>query len=81
MDPELQIDVVSLGLIYDVKVSGSAVRIVMTLTFPGCPYGPMMVEQVRDCATKVEGIESADVEVTFDPPWKPPEDLRAMYGV
>jgi metal-sulfur cluster biosynthetic enzyme len=81
MDPELMMDVVSLGFIYDIKIDGKKAFVTMTLTFPGCPYGPTLVDEIRQKVLKVKGIEKAEVEVTFEPPWEPPKDLRAMYGV
>ena len=80
-DPELNIDVHTLGLIYDVKViDEKSVYVKMTFTTPTCPYGPMLVQEVKQ---KIEDElkSEAEVEITFDPVWKPSEELRALLGV
>lgn len=68
-DPELGLDIVSLGLIYKVKVEASLVKILMTMTFPGCPYGPQLVESAKKEVRKLKGVKVVAVEVTFNPPW------------
>lgn len=70
-DPELGIDLVVLGLIYDVEIDGSHVDAVMSLTSPMCPVAGEIVESAKKAIEGVEGVESADVELTFDPPWTP----------
>ena len=80
-DPELGIDIWTLGLIYNVEVDGSKVVITMTFTTPACPYGPALVEDVKKHVNTIEGITETVVDITFDPPWEPNEDLRAMLGV
>ena len=71
LDPELGLSVVELGMIYGVEVSGATARIRMTLTAPGCPLHDVMVEGVRAAALSVPGVERAEVELVFDPPWTP----------
>ncbi|MBI2208467.1 metal-sulfur cluster assembly factor [Candidatus Woesearchaeota archaeon] len=80
-DPEIGIDVYTLELIYDVKVEDGRVEILMTLTTPMCPYGPMLIEEIRARVRELKGVKEVDVEVTFDPPWQPSEQLRATLGV
>lgn len=82
-DPEIQIDVWSMGLIYklDVNQKTGAVHILMTLTSPMCPYGPMLLEEIRTRLKDEADATDVTIEVTFDPPWKPSEELRAMLGV
>ena len=80
-DPEIGIDVYTLELIYDVRVEDGKVRILMTLTTPMCPYGPMLIEEIRARVSDIKGIKDVDVEVTFNPPWQPSEQLRATLGV
>ena len=80
-DPELQLDIWSLGLIYGVKINGSIVDINMTLTTPFCPYGPQLLEEVEEKLMKVQGVTAVNIELVFDPPWQPSDDLRAMLGV
>ena len=73
MDPELRLGIVDLGLIYgvDVENSGKDVEVRMSLTSPGCPYGPQIVNEVRFVAGSLPGVENADVRVIWDPPWDP----------
>jgi len=73
-DPELGLDVGALGLIYKVRILETKVKILMTLTFPGCPWGPELVEKVKKAVGKVSEGREVDVKVTFDPPW----DLKMM---
>lgn len=80
VDPELDIDVWTLGLIYDHKVKGKNVFVKMTFTSPMCPYGPQMVDEI-ETKLKEAGAETVEVEITFDPPWKPSDELRAILGV
>ena len=71
VDPELNMSIVALGLVYDVAISGSAVRVTMTLTAPGCPLHEVMTDWVRAAVARVPGVESVEVVLTFDPPWTP----------
>ena len=82
-DPEIQMDIWTMGLVYkvDVNVETGVVYILMTLTSPMCPYGQMLIEEVK---TRVKGeAEATEValDITFDPPWKPSDELRMMLGV
>ena len=74
-DPELPIDLWNLGLIYDLKINEEgekfSVDIVMSLTTPGCTMGQHMAEDIKAKVSAMQEIGSVDVEVTFDPPWKP----------
>jgi metal-sulfur cluster biosynthetic enzyme len=70
-DPELGIDLVVLGLIYDIEVDGADVKMVMSLTSPMCPVAGEIVEQAKDAILSVEGVGDVDVDLTFDPPWTP----------
>lgn len=76
LDPELGINIVDLGLVYEVKsetdeLTGERIKIIMTLTTPGCPLGGWFVEQVKEAVSTGLGIEmdKVMVEITFDPPW------------
>ena len=80
-DPEIQIDVWTLELIYNIDVKESAVNIKMTFTTPMCPYGPMLLEEIKARVSELKGVKGVDIEVTFDPPWQPSEQLRATLGV
>jgi len=68
-DPEIPINLVDLGLIYDVKVDDDNVNVVMTLTARGCPAHSFISEQVRQEVAKIAGVKSAHVQVVWDPPW------------
>jgi metal-sulfur cluster biosynthetic enzyme len=71
VDPEIGLDMVSLGLLYGVKVEGPKVQVTMTLTTPACPVGPMFVNAVHQAVMAVPGVSDCDVELTFSPPWDP----------
>ncbi len=79
-DPELNIDIWTLGLIYEIKIENKNVKIVLTFTSPMCPFGPQMVEELKKQILD-SGAEAVSIEVTFSPPWKPSEELREMLGV
>ncbi|MEE4380527.1 MAG: putative Fe-S cluster assembly protein SufT [Pseudomonadales bacterium] len=68
-DPEIPVNLVDLGLIYDCEVEGDRVSIRMTLTAPGCGMGPVLVDDVKYRVGKVPGVETVDVDLVFDPPW------------
>lgn len=70
-DPELGIDLVVLGLIYDIEVEEADVKMVMSLTSPMCPVAGEIVEQAKEAILSVDGVETAEVELTFNPPWTP----------
>ena len=71
-DPEIALNVVDLGLIYDIVIlDNRIVNIIMTLTFPGCPYGPALIVDVENAVKSMDGVEKVDVEVVWDPQWDP----------
>ena len=73
-DPEMRLSIVDLGLIYDVTIlDNRIVNVFMTLTTPGCPYGPQIMQSVETEVGKIEGVEKVDVELIWDPPWDPAE--------
>ena len=82
-DPELHMNIVHLGLIYDVTVDQDKVNVKMTLTSPGYPNGPFLIHQVKDTAQSLKGIKEVKVEVVWDPPWGPDkmtEEVRLELG-
>ena len=79
-DPEIGLDIWTLGLVYAISVKGKDAKIKMTFTSPLCPYGQMLVLEVRKEVQNI-GYKDVDVEVVFDPPWKPSKEVRAMLGV
>ena len=70
-DPEIPINVVDLGLIYDVQVDEDVVHVKMTLTARGCPMAGFIAENVKKKLEEIEGVKKAEVEVVWDPPWTP----------
>lgn len=70
-DPEIPINVVDLGLVYGVKVEGSKAKIDLTLTSIGCPLAGELVAQVHQAAGTVDGIDEAEVNLVWSPPWTP----------
>lgn len=68
-DPEIRTNIVDLGLIYDVKISGSQVSIKMTLTSPNCPASPEIKNNVVIAAKALKGVGDVDLELVWDPPW------------
>ena len=70
-DPELGLDLVVLGLVYDIDVEDDAVKARISLTSPMCPVAGQIVEDAKQAIEGVEGVKSAEVELTFDPPWTP----------
>ena len=71
IDPELGLDFVELGLIYEIDVDGSSVHVTFTLTSPGCPIGPQVSEQIEEFVSELEGVESVDSTMVFTPAWTP----------
>ncbi len=81
-DPEIQIDVWTLGLVYDINIKKNKdVDIVMTFTTPMCPYGPVLLDDVYKKVSSIKGIGKVKIDLTFDPMWKPSDELRAMLGL
>lgn len=83
-DPELNLDIVVLGLIYDLDIQDDHVHLRMSLTSPMCPVADQLVEDARSKIQEVEGVAAADVELTFDPPWTPDRMdpmIRATLGL
>ena len=71
IDPEMGIDIVALGLIYDVRIEGARVFIKMTLTMRGCPMHDSIIGGVRLVLLNLDGVDDVDVETVWDPPWSP----------
>ena len=83
-DPELDMNIVDLGLVYDVDVDeGGLVRINMTLTSPGCPAGPMITNDIYKVVRALEGVKDVDIDIVWEPYWTPDRidpKIRAMMG-
>ena len=84
-DPELNLDLVVLGLVYDIDVQeGGRVDVRISLTSPMCPVAGQIVEDAKNAVLGVEGVEDAEVQLTFDPPWTPDRIaplIRASLGL
>jgi metal-sulfur cluster biosynthetic enzyme len=83
IDPELGLDFVELGLIYDVAVDGGNVSVTYTLTSPGCPIGPQVAEQIEEFVSELDGVSDVQSAMTFSPPWTPErmsEDAKFALG-
>src|SRR5690606_15720117 len=83
-DPELGLDLVVLGLVYDIDIEGPVVKTTISLTSPLCPVAGEIVEQARQAVAAVEGVEESEVQLTFDPPWTPERIsplIRASLGL
>jgi len=83
-DPELDLDLVVLGLVYAIEVADSHVRASISLTSPYCPVAGQIVDDAKAAILAVEGVESAEVELTFNPPWSPERIdplIRASLGL
>lgn len=70
-DPEIPVNIVDLGLVYNVSLDEGRARVRMTLTAPGCPAADYLLSQVRSVVERVPGVTGAEVEVVWDPPWTP----------
>jgi metal-sulfur cluster biosynthetic enzyme len=83
-DPELGMDIVELGLLYDVEVEGPKVRVIHSLTSMGCPAGPMIQEDIHSTVESVfPEIQNVEIELTWDPPWTPErmsDDAKFILG-
>jgi metal-sulfur cluster biosynthetic enzyme len=83
IDPELGLDFVELGLIYEVEVEDGEVFVTFTLTSPGCPIGPQVSEQIEEFVAELDGVSNVYPKMTFSPPWTPDmmsEDAKFALG-
>jgi metal-sulfur cluster biosynthetic enzyme len=71
IDPELGLDFVELGLIYEVEIEDGEVFVTFTLTSPGCPIGPQVGEQIEEFVSELDGVTRVYPKMTFSPPWTP----------
>ena len=84
LDPELHINVADLGLIYNINVNKNNVSILMTLTFPGCPLGSIIHEEIKEKVGSIKEVGKVDLKITFDPPWdlsKISEEAKLELGI
>ena len=83
IDPEIGCNIVDLGLVYSVAISEQSVKVIMSLTTPGCPMHESIAWGVRNALLQLDGVTDVDVEIVWDPPWHPAmmtEVGRAMTG-
>lgn len=85
IDPEIGLDVVSLGLVYDVDISEEGtVDVKMTMTTPGCPLAMMITTDAKNILETIDGVKTANVQLVWDPPWSPDmmdPEVRARLGI
>jgi metal-sulfur cluster biosynthetic enzyme len=83
IDPELGLDFVELGLVYEIEVDGADVNITFTLTSPGCPIGPQVSDQMKEFVSELDGVNNVTPSMTFTPAWTPDlmsEDAKFALG-
>ena len=84
-DPELQISIMELGLVYDVEIEDGNVKVIYTLTSPACPLGPVIDGQIHDVLLDMPGVKEVDTEMTLTPPWDPrihaSDDVKMQLGI
>ncbi|MEO9254646.1 MAG: metal-sulfur cluster assembly factor [Tepidiformaceae bacterium] len=84
-DPEIQMGIVELGLVYDVSYDNGEVLVTMTLTSPGCPLGPVIRGEVYAKLREIPAVKDVDVQIVWNPPWDPrtmaSEDVRMALGI
>jgi metal-sulfur cluster biosynthetic enzyme len=83
IDPELGVNIVDLGLVYDVLIDDGSVVVVMTLTTPGCPLAGFMEDEIHRCLSQFPQVRAAEVEIVWDPPWDPElmsDEAREQLG-
>jgi metal-sulfur cluster biosynthetic enzyme len=83
-DPELNLSIIDLGLVYEIAVDGGDVHVQMTLTSPGCPSGAEIISDAQKALEAMEGVTAADVELVWSPYWTPERidpKVRAYLGL
>ena len=85
IDPELGINIVDLGLVYEARRDGAVARVRMTMTTPACPMGPYLTDEVRHALTTlVGGVQEVEIDLVFEPRWSPTqmtEEARQTLGI
>jgi metal-sulfur cluster biosynthetic enzyme len=82
-DPELGMDIVDLGLVYEVEMESATAKVTYSLTSMGCPAGPLIAQDIDSAVRQVEGVEDVELQLTFDPPWTPDkmsDDAKFILG-
>lgn len=84
IDPELMINIVDLGLVYDVSQDEQTVKVQMTLTSPACPAGPQIIHQAKMALERLSDVDEAQIQLVMTPPWTPErmtDDARDQLGI
>lgn len=85
MDPEINLSIVELGLVYDIQYDNGDVLVTMTLTSPGCPLGPVIRGEAYAKLRELPGVKDVDVQIVWNPPWDPrtmaSEDVKMQLGI
>jgi metal-sulfur cluster biosynthetic enzyme len=83
-DPELEMNIIDLGLVYDVEIDEGDVHVRMTLTSPGCPAGPMITNDAYRVIRALDGVRDVNIEIVWEPYWTPEKmdpKVRALMGL
>lgn len=84
-DPEINLSIVDLGLVYDIQLDDGTVLVTMTLTSPGCPLGPVIRGEAYAKLRELPGVKDVDVQIVWNPPWDPrtmaTDDIKMMLGI
>ena len=83
-DPELDLNIIDLGLVYDVEIDEGEVRVIMTLTSPGCPAGPMITNDAYRVLRALDGVKHVNIDIVWEPYWTPERidpKIRALMGL
>lgn len=80
-DPELGLDIVTLGLVREVTIDDDGIEVLMTLTSPFCPFADELIQSVEKEVGKLPDSGDVRVEITFDPPWEPPQEVKDALGL
>jgi len=83
-DPELDLNIIDLGLVYDVEIDEGEVRVIMTLTSPGCPAGPMITNDAYRVLRALDGVKDVNIDIVWEPYWTPERidpKIRALMGL
>ncbi|MCC7364474.1 MAG: metal-sulfur cluster assembly factor [Dehalococcoidia bacterium] len=85
MDPEINMSIVELGLVYDIQYDNGTVYVTMTLTSPGCPLGPVIRGEAYAKLKELPSVRDVDVQIVWNPPWDPrtmaSDDVKMMLGI
>lgn len=81
LDPEIHLDIWTMGLIYNLEVKNDSVDVLMTYTTPFCPWGPQLNDEVVTALKDQLGVKNVNLTITFDPPYLMPPELRSTLGI